>query len=169
MLNISHNKLNRKVSLEGYASGKKVFKDGYYKRLNQFLLTFAVIGILVLFLPWTQNITGSGLVTTLKPDQRPQTIQSQIPGRIEQWYVQEGDYVKKGDTIVRISEVKSDYFDEKLVERTNEQIQAKAASANAYQDKVSALNRQISALQNERVLKLKQAQNKKAERPNLQL
>ena len=160
MLNISHNKLNRKISLEGYTSGKKVLKDGYYKRLNQFLLAFAVIGILVLFLPWTQNITGSGLVTTLKPDQRPQTIQSQIPGRIEEWYVQEGDYVKKGDTILRISEVKSDYFDDKLVERTNQQIEAKSASASAYQDKVSALNRQINALQNERGLKLKQAKNK---------
>ncbi len=160
MLNISHNKLHRKVSLEGYASGKKVFRDGYYKRLNQFLLTFALIGILVLFLPWTQNITGSGLVTTLKPDQRPQTIQSQIPGRIEEWYVQEGDFVKKGDSILRISEVKSDYFDDQLVARTNEQIEAKSASATAYQDKVSALNRQIAALQNERLLKLKQAKNK---------
>lgn len=159
MLNISRNKLHRKVSLEGYASGRKVFRDGYYKRLNQFLLTFAIIGILVLFLPWTQNITGSGLVTTLKPDQRPQTIQSQIPGRIEEWYVQEGDLVKKGDTILRISEVKSAYFDDQLVARTNEQIEAKSASATAYQEKVSALNRQISALQNERLLKLKQAKN----------
>ena len=46
-----------------------------------------------------QNITGNGIVTTLKPNQRPQHIQSQIPGRIEQWFVQEGDYVKEGDTI----------------------------------------------------------------------
>ena len=50
-------------------------------------------------LPWTQNITGKGYVTTLEPDKRPQTIQSQIPGRIEEWFVREGDFVQKGDTM----------------------------------------------------------------------
>ena len=45
---------------------------------------------IILFLPWTQNITGSGNVTTLTPGQRPQIVQSAIPGRIEQWYVNEG-------------------------------------------------------------------------------
>ncbi|MDJ0645567.1 MAG: HlyD family efflux transporter periplasmic adaptor subunit [Flavobacteriaceae bacterium] len=160
MLNISHNKLNRKVSLVQFQSGKRVFKNGYYKRFNQFLMAFAIIGLLILFLPWTQNITGRGQVTTLKPDQRPQTLQSQIPGRIEEWFIREGDFVKKGDTILRISEVKSDYFDDRLVERTNDQIKAKSSSATAYEEKVKALQRQITALQNERRLKLAQAKNK---------
>lgn len=160
MLNISHNKLNEKVSLSEFLSGKHVFNNEYYKRLNQFLLVFAIIGILILFLPWTQNITGQGRVTTLQPDQRPQTIQSQIPGRIEEWFVREGDFVKKGDTILRISEVKSDYFDDRLIERTSDQINAKSSSAIAYEDKVKALQRQITALQNERGLKLAQAKNK---------
>ena len=160
MLNISHNKLNKKVSLIQFESGKLVFKNGYHKRFNQFLLVFAIIGVLILFLPWTQNITGKGQVTTLKPDQRPQTIQSQIPGRIEEWFVREGDLVKKGDTILRISEIKSDYFDDQLVERTNDQIEAKSSSETAYQEKVQALQRQIRALQNERRLKLQQADNK---------
>ena len=160
MLNISHNKVNKKVSLADYTSGKRVLKNSYYKRLNQFLLVFAILGFLILFLPWTQNITSNGQVTTLKPYQRPQTLQSQIPGRIEEWFVNEGDLVGKGDTILRISEIKSDYFDDRLVERTNDQIQAKTSSATAYGDKVGALQRQISALQSERSLKLKQTENK---------
>jgi adhesin transport system membrane fusion protein len=160
MLNISHNKLNKKVDLETYKSAENIFNKNYYKTFNKFLLAIAIIGIIVLFLPWTQNITSQGQVTTLKPNQRPQTIQSQIPGRIEEWFVQEGDYVKKDDTILRISEVKSDYFDAKLVERTNDQIQAKTASVDAYQDKVQALNRQVSAIINEQKLKLQQTQNK---------
>jgi len=114
----------------------------------------------VLFFPWTQNISGKGQVTTLKPDQRPQTIQSQIPGRIEKWYVQEGDFVQKGDTILEISEIKSDYFDPNLVQRTGEQIKAKSSSVNSYTEKVKALDRQISALYTERILKLEQAKNK---------
>ncbi|UKM63549.1 HlyD family secretion protein [Flavobacteriaceae bacterium GSB9] len=160
MLNISHNQLNKKVDLTKFESGKNILDKSYYKYFNRFLLAAAIIGLIVLFLPWTQNITGNGMVTTLKPSQRPQTIQSQIPGRIEEWFVQEGDFVKKGDTILRISEIKSEYFDDQLVERTNQQIQAKTSSANAYQDKAKALNRQIAALQNEQQLKLKQTKNK---------
>ena len=160
MLNISHNKLNKKVSLEQYKSGELVLNKAYYKRFNQFLLVSAILGLLILFLPWTQNIISQGQVTTLTPEQRPQTIQSQIPGRIEAWFVKEGDFVKKGDTILKISEVKSEYFDDRLIERTNDQIEAKTASTMAYQEKVDALQRQISALRSEQSLKLQQAKNK---------
>ena len=91
---------------------------------------------------------------------RPAAGQSQIPGRIEAWFVKEGDFVKKGDTILKISEVKSEYFDDRLIERTNDQIEAKTASTMAYQEKVDALQRQISALRSEQSLKLQQAKNK---------
>ena len=126
MLNISHNKLNKTFRFQDFQSGAKVLEHKYYKHFNRFLLGFALFGILVLFLPWTQNITAKGNVTTLRPDQRPQTIQSPIPGKIEKWFVQEGDFVKKGDTILEISEIKSDYFDPNLVNRTSDQIKAKA-------------------------------------------
>ncbi|WP_445956286.1 HlyD family secretion protein [Yeosuana sp.] len=160
MLNISHNQLNKKFDLSTYKSGQIVFHANYYKFFNRFLLAFALFGIVLLFMPWTQIISTKGLVTTLKPDQRPQTIQSPIPGRIEKWFVQEGDFVKKGDTILEVSEVKSDYFDPNLVERTGEQIEAKASSVTSYGEKVKALERQILALSTETVLKLQQAENK---------
>ena len=162
MLNISHNKVQDRIQLQDFASGMHVSRKAKHNKwFNRFLKLFALLAIIVLFLPWTQNITASGQVTTLKPDQRPQTIQSPIPGRIESWFVQEGDYVKKGDTILRISEIKSIYFDSLLVERTGDQINAKSASATAYGNKVSALERQIAALQNERSLKQEQLRNKR--------
>ncbi|GBF20782.1 MULTISPECIES: HlyD family secretion protein [Arenibacter] len=160
MLNISNNPLNKTVHLRGYKSTERVFHERHYKHFNRFLLGSAIFGIIVLFLPWTQNIRGNGFLTTLKPDQRPQTIQSPIPGRIEKWYVQEGDFVDKGDTILFISEVKNEYFDPKLVERTRQQIKAKSMAVGSYEGKVNALNNQISALGNERKLKLEQAKNK---------
>ena len=160
MLNISPNHLNKKVSLHSYESGKITLNREYGKVFRKFLLAAAIIGIIILFLPWTQNITGQGLVTTLTPDQRPQTIQSQIPGRIEEWYVKEGDSVKKGDLILRISEIKSEYFDDRLVERTDDQIKAKASSAEAYKGKVETKKVQIAALRREQALKTDQAQNK---------
>ena len=160
MLNISYNNIKDSVDLNAYKSSQQIFNKNYYKVFNRFLIAIAIIGLIVLFLPWTQNITSNGQVTTLKLHQRPQTIQSQIPGRIEEWFVQEGDFVNEGDTIMRISEVKSEYFDEKLVERTNDQIVAKSSSAIAYQGKVQALNRQVAALMNEQKLKFEQAENK---------
>lgn len=160
MLNISHNQLNKTVSLERFKSAQRVFHERHHKHFNRFLLAFAIVGFLILFLPWTQNINGKGYLTTLKPDQRPQTLQSPIPGRIEKWYVQEGDYVKKGDTILFISEVKNEYFDPNLVQRTGQQIRAKSASVTSYEGKVKALQNQMGALSNERRFKLEQARNK---------
>ena len=160
MLNISPNRLNKTVDLRGYNSGKKVFHSRHYKHFNRFLMAFAGIGVIVLFLPWTQTVSGDGNLTTLKPDQRPQTIQSPIPGRIEKWYVSEGDFVNKGDTIIHISEIKNEYFDPALVQRTGEQIDAKSRAVSSYEGKVTALNNQVEALTTERRLKLKQANNK---------
>ncbi|WP_190810040.1 HlyD family secretion protein [Flagellimonas sp. S3867] len=160
MLNISPNKLNEKVDLGGYKAAQKVFVKRHNKHFNRLLTVFSVIVIIVMFLPWTQNISGKGYLTTLKPDQRPQTIQSPIPGRIEKWFVKEGDFVQKGDTILHISEIKSEYFDPNLIARTGKQIEAKSMAVNSYQEKVKALNVQIGALSNERQLKLEQAKNK---------
>jgi multidrug resistance efflux pump len=160
MLNISQNKLNQKVSLEGYTAFEKAFTSKHNKLFNRFLGLFAVIIGITVFLPWTQNVSGNGYVTTLKPDQRPQTIQSPIPGRIEKWYVREGDFVKKGDTILYISEIKNEYQDPQLVERIHQQRDAKNRSVVSYQEKIKALENQITALRNELKLKLSQTENK---------
>jgi multidrug efflux pump subunit AcrA (membrane-fusion protein) len=160
MLNISYNQLNKKVNLTKYSAYAKAHQVRHFKYFNRFLLTFAIIGIIILFLPWTQTVSGTGFVTTLTPGQRPQTIQSTIPGRIEQWFVREGDYVAKGDTILFISEIKNEYQDPRLVQRTQEQREAKSNAVVSYQGKVLALESQIDALQNERGLKTQQVQNK---------
>lgn len=160
MLNISKYSLENKVDLEKYEAGKKALHKRHYKYFNRFLLGALVALLIILFLPWTQNVSGKGYVTTLMPEHRPQTIQSPIPGKIEKWYVQEGEYVEKGDTILHISEVKAEYFDPLLVERTAEQLNAKSGSVESYSEKIQALTDQIGALGDERQLKAQQAQNK---------
>ena len=99
-------------------------------------------------------------MTTLKPNQRPQSIQSVITGRIENWYVQEGDFVNKGDTILFISEIKEDYMDPNLVANTKRQVNAKKLSLESYGSKVTTLSGQIQNIESEKRLKLEQAQNK---------
>ena len=159
MLNISKkNPITEKI--DQYSTIKSLANRPHYKILNKIIIYVSLLGVVILFLPWTQNISGSGAVTTLKPNQRPQTIQSAIAGRIEKWYVQEGDFVKKGDTILFISEIKEDYFDPNLVQNTKSQVDAKKMAGQSYGGKVTSLSAQINAIENERVLKLQQAQNK---------
>ncbi|NER15351.1 HlyD family efflux transporter periplasmic adaptor subunit [Leptobacterium flavescens] len=160
MLNISKNKLNKTVDLGEYDAIRKLNRIGHYKYFNRFLIAFTAIALVILFLPWTQNIQGRGFVTTLQPDNRPQTIQSPIPGKIEKWFVREGDFVEKGDTILFISEVKDKYFDPDLLERTQKQLEAKNFSIGAYEEKIKALDVQVSSLRRERELKLSQVENK---------
>lgn len=160
MLNITKNSLHETVDLTRYKSGKKVLHSNHFKYFNRFLKFSALFGVIVLFLPWTQTISGTGSVTTLSPEHRPQTIQSVIPGKIAEWYVNEGDYVEEGDTILRITEVKNEYFDPALVERTGDQVRSKSSSLDSYDQKLSALSTQIGALREERELKLEQARNK---------
>ena len=160
MLNLSKNNPIAVKNLLHYSTVKELSNRPHYKILNRIILVFSIIGIIVLFLPWTQNISGSGAVTTLKPNQRPQTIQSLISGRIEKWYVKEGDFVKKGDTILFISEIKEDYLDPNLVSITKNQMDAKKMSAQSYSGKVTTLSTQIQAIENEKRLKMQQAQNK---------
>ena len=160
MLGISKNKISDSVSFDGFKSiSMTIPKDESKKRIQ--ILLWTMIGMFIfLFLPWTQNIRSKGFVTALRPDQRPQTVHSIIAGRIEKWYVAEGDFVAAGDTILRISEVKDEYFDSLLLPRTQMQVEAKTLSAESYGDKVSALQDQIQALRRNNILKLQQAQNK---------
>ncbi|WP_051359945.1 HlyD family secretion protein [Adhaeribacter aquaticus] len=116
--------------------------------------------ILSLFLPWTQNIRSTGSLTALTPQDRPQTVEAIIAGRIEKWYVMEGALVKRGDTIVSISEVKEKYLDPNLLARIEEQVEAKQGSALANQDKVKAMQEQIQALRQGLVFSLQKARNK---------
>jgi multidrug efflux pump subunit AcrA (membrane-fusion protein) len=130
--------------------------DPWVKSSVRWLLILFVIGFACLFLPWTQNIRAKGQVTSLNPDEKPQTIQSKIDGRIEAWYVREGDEVIKGDTILRISEIKDQYFDPSLLERTREQIEAQKEVNQNYEGKAAAITQQLSALQTFRNAKLSQ-------------
>lgn len=130
-----------------------------------FLFTFLAF-VFIMFLPWTQNIKTQGNVNTLFQEQRPQKLNSPIPGRIIKWYVKNGDVVKKGDTILQISEIKDDYLDPLLVERTQEQVQAKKGVREYYNAKISTTENQIAAITASKDLKLNQIKIKIAQLQN---
>lgn len=119
-----------------------------------------VVVLLGLFLPWRQNIQATGKVITLLPDQRPQEVQTNIAGRVSLWKIKEGDFIKKGDTVVVLTEIKTEYLDPELLEQTEIQINAKEKSVLSYSSKINAINDQINQLENNRDLSQSKAANK---------
>lgn len=130
------------------------------KTLAMWLLGLCALFLVVLFLPWQQNIRGAGRVTALNPLNRPQTIESVIAGRVQKWHIKEGDLVQKGDTIVTIGEVQEKYFDPQLLMRLEQQIDAKVNSLDSKDKKAQALHRQIAALKESMQLKTSQTRAK---------
>lgn len=160
MINLSKVSVNQKINSKKFSALSTVQNRTGNRILLKILTVALFIFLIFLFVPWTQNIRARGNVTALSPSSRPQMLHSVIPGRIDQWFVQEGDFVKKGDTIMKITEVKSEYFDPQLIARTADQVDASEKSIEAYSDKVKTLEGQVGSLQEIVKLKLEQAQNK---------
>lgn len=143
-----------------FKSFEHVYRQNKKSYVNRWL--FVILGLLIatLFLPWTQNIKANGKVTSLFQEQRPQAVNSPIPGKIIRWWVKEGDFVKKGDTLIQISEIKEDYLDPNLIDRTEQQVNAKKGAIIFYNGKVNVTVSQIQNLQIGKKLKIEQIDNK---------
>ena len=141
-------------------SFKKVYQIKKKSNVKKWLWGLLIVLLLAMFLPWTQNIRARGIVTTLRQEQRPQEINTIIGGRVAKWYIKEGDMVKEGDTIMQLSEVKVDYFDPKLLSRTQQQIDAKQQSIEGYVNKAGTAETQTAALIAGQQLKLQSLDNK---------
>lgn len=148
---------NYKIPLKSFEA---IYMRGHESKVRYWFYGIIILLVLGLFLPWTQNIKARGSITTLLQEQRPQDINSPIPGRIARWYVKEGDFVQKGDTIVQLSEIKEDYLDPNLVNRTQQQVDAKKGSIRYYRGKAATAESQIRALEASQKLKIQQLKNK---------
>ena len=140
-----------------------IYRIGRTRNVKVWTISIFILLLILLLLPWTQNIRAKGNITAIEQSQRPQEINSIIPGKIVKWYVKEGDIVNAGDTILQLGEVKVEYFDPKLLERTQQQINAKQNSASGYQNKAATAEVQSNVLTQGRGLKQSAIENKIAQ------
>ena len=138
-----------------YSAYNSIYSVDIESRIKNIFWGLFFVLVFILFVPWTQNINTSGIVTTQFQEQRPQQINSIIPGKIIKWWVKEGDFVQKGDTIVELADTKDDYLDPRLIERTNDQLIAKKQKVEFYDNKITNIKGQIVAI--EEGFKLKEA------------
>ncbi len=147
MLNISKKSVQKEMPQEKLYALRSLDTPMAGKILAKWIAVIFGLFFVILFLPWQQNIRGSGKVTALSPSNRPQTIETTIAGRIQVWKIKEGQFVNRLDTIAIISEVKEKYFDPQMLFRLQQVITAKEQSLISKEQKAKALQRQVSALE----------------------
>jgi multidrug resistance efflux pump len=147
MLNLSENKVRIPEAEEQYYALRLVRTPRRTRTVTYWILATLLLGIGMLFLPWRQNITAKGRVTSLSPQDRPQVVNATIDGRIKGWEVAEGQWVEEGQPIMTLEEVKEKFFDPEILARTQEQINANESAIQAVEDKIVALESQVAALE----------------------
>lgn len=141
-------------------ASRQVYRPNYAKQMKRLFYGALLTCLFILFLPWTQSVDMRGEVSVLNPENKPQQVTSRIAGRVEKWYIRDGDLVRKNDTIAFISEIKEEYMDSLLVQRSESQVKAKEVSLVSYENKVAAINEQIDAINKALRLKTEQVKNK---------
>ncbi len=93
-----------------------------------FLLLAATTLVAVLVkAPWQQTSTGFGKVVAFSPNERIQSVDAPLSGRISRWFVQEGDTVEAGDPIVEILDIDPDIL--ARLKREQEAVQKRLEAA----------------------------------------
>lgn len=153
-------KFEEQLANEHLHSFKNIYRIQVQNNISKWMIGVLVLLIIILCLPWTQNIRAKGSITTLRQEQRPQELNTILAGRVIKWYIKEGDFVHAGDTILQLGEIKVDYLDPQLLSRTQEQILAKQQSIEGYKNKANTAQTQAGALLQAQQLKLQSLDNK---------
>lgn len=130
-------------------------------RIARVVFFMLVLSALVLyFVPWQQTIVGSGEVSVFSPNDRPQTVEAQIPGRISKWFVQEGQVVSAGEVIAEIEDIDSKFLDPNLVKTIERQNDALKGSLTAEQSRLTKIQTQITQVEGSRNQQLRNAKER---------
>ncbi|MCR9205566.1 MAG: biotin/lipoyl-binding protein, partial [Halobacteriovoraceae bacterium] len=86
--------------------------------LGRLLLFCLVLTFFILiFTPWQQSSTGAGKITAIDPNDRVQYVNAPVSGRINRWFVKDGQSVKIGDPLVEIVDNDPNFVDRLKIER----------------------------------------------------
>jgi multidrug efflux pump subunit AcrA (membrane-fusion protein) len=120
----------RNFGIENFPTLARLQPPGVARTLGWLvIITIVTFLLFILLVPWVQTAAGSGTVMALDPQDRVQNITAMVPGRIERWYVTDGDVVKAGDPIARIVDIDPRYLERLENERAQAQAEVDANRA----------------------------------------
>lgn len=93
------------------------------------VIFFLFMMVFLIAIPWQQTSDGSGKVMAYLPQDRVQNIHATVTGRIKKWFVKEGTYVKKGDSIMELVDIDPNYMARLKVEFEASKSQYEAAQS----------------------------------------
>ncbi|MBL8613967.1 MAG: HlyD family efflux transporter periplasmic adaptor subunit [Deltaproteobacteria bacterium] len=141
---------------------------GQIARLLVVLFGALLVGLAVL--PWQQTAPGSGRVLAWAPDERSQSVDAPVSGRVERWLVREGDRVAAGDPIVELRDNDPELMDRMQRDRLTLEASLEAARLRiqAYEEKLIATSEGVDAAESAATAKVDAARQKRlAERDGL--
>jgi adhesin transport system membrane fusion protein len=109
-------------------------------RLLGIILVASILALV--FVPWQQSVQGHGRVIAYAPLERQQTVQAAIEGRVEHWYVQEGDRVEAGDRLAELTD-----NDPEIIARLEREREAAIAHRAAAEGAVAVASARITSLE----------------------
>lgn len=100
-------------------------------------------GFALAWVPWQQTAIGQGGVVAFAPTDRPQRVDAPFTGRVEEWLVTEGQQVKAGDPIARLSDIDPDYVQRLESQRSAvlDRVAAATARVSSYKSQQAAYER----------------------------
>lgn len=99
---------------------------------------FLVLPVVLIVVPWQQNVPASGRVTAVDPLDRTQIIPAPVTGRLIEVYVQEGSFVQKGDMLAEMADQDPGYALrlENQVSFSSEEVRAAEGSVDRYDEQL---------------------------------
>ncbi|MCE2929808.1 MAG: HlyD family efflux transporter periplasmic adaptor subunit [Vampirovibrionales bacterium] len=160
----SQSELHTLESLHKIQSTKLTGTPIVMRKLSVGLVLLVFLSLLLLaFAPWQQSVSGVGEVSTRNPMHRPQTVMAPIDARIKEWLVAEGQWVKAGQPLLELDEIKAYYLDDEQLNKMLAMRDAQEAQITATQSTIEALEAQESAVSNSRDYVVPEAEAKRQE------
>ena len=121
------------TSLESIRSHKFI-----YRLTKLCALSFIVLILSILFLPWQQFIRGSGRVIAFDPLERRVVVEAPLSGRLNKAHVVDGKAVKKGELLFELED-----NDPELLENLEVQTETAERRRDATKMRVQSLEAQL--------------------------
>lgn len=145
-----------------FHSLEKVHLHPLVKRIWVFSSIILSLLVMTLFLPWQQTVEGEGVVVAYDPTQRDYPVLATMDGFINEFYVTENQFVKKGTKLFTMVDLDKEYLDKlKTIESSSkDQYKNSQLQINNYQDTKKNLNQYLAVGLNVYTQKYEQTKNK---------